>query len=89
MSNDPLFSLALEAEQRSGLLAPVLRAYLNRQHLDALRLAQLLHCSVEVLPRLWLCNKPRADHFEADIQRIANACGVNAEVLAQIIHQFS
>jgi hypothetical protein len=87
MSNSPLKSLALQVEQHSILLAPVLRAYMNRQHLDALQLAQLLHCSVEVLPRLWLCDKPRADYFEADIQRIAAACGVNAEVLAHMLSE--
>jgi hypothetical protein len=89
MPDHPLFSLARQAEQRSDLLAPVLRMYMNRQHIDARQLAALLHCSVDVLPRLWLCNKPRVEQYEADIGRIADACGVNAEVWAQIIHQFS
>ena len=42
MSDSPLFSLALQAEQRTGLLAPLLRAYLTREHLDAQELS-LIH----------------------------------------------
>jgi hypothetical protein len=89
MSKHPRFSLALQAEQCSGLLAPVLRAYMNRQHIDAVQLAALLHCSVHDLPRLWLCCEPRADQFEADIQQIAAFAGVDAQALAQIIQQVS
>jgi hypothetical protein len=89
MSEHPFYALALQAEQQSNLLAPVLRAYLTCEHLDAQQLAHRLGCPIEVLPRLWLCDKPRADHFEADIQRIADTCSVDAEELAQIIRQAS
>jgi hypothetical protein len=89
MSKHPRFSLALQAQQRSGLLAPVLRAHMNCLHIDAVQLAALLHCSVHDLPRLWLCQMPDANQFEADIQRIAASTGVDAEALAQIIQQGS
>jgi hypothetical protein len=85
MSEHPLFALALQAEQQSNLLAPVLRAYMTREHLDAQQLAHRLSCPIEVLPRLWLCGKPRAGQDEADIGRIAAACGVDAEALAHRI----
>jgi hypothetical protein len=87
MSEHPLFALALQAEQQSNLLAPVLRAYMTREHLDAQHLAHRLGCPIEVLPRLWVCDKPRVEQYEGDIQRIAAACGVNAEVLAHMISE--
>ena len=85
MSDSPLFSLALQAEQRDGLLAPLLRAYLTREHLTAQELATRLGCPLSVLPRLWLCEQPRAAQFEADVERIAASLGLGVEPLARLI----
>lgn len=83
--SDPQFALAVAAEQRDGLLAPLLRAYLTREHINARELATRLGCPLDVLPRLWLCEPPKAEHFAADIQKIAALLGIQAEPLAQII----
>jgi hypothetical protein len=85
MQSDPLFSLAIQAEQRSFLLAPRLRAYLTREQIDARELAARLGCSLDVLPRLWLCELPRAEQFAEDVERIAAFLGIEPEPLAQII----
>lgn len=82
---DPQFSLALQAEQHDGLLAPLLRAYLKREGLTAQDLAIRLDCSLDALARLWLCERPRSDRFVADVQRIATYVGVNVEALAGVL----
>ncbi len=83
--SDPLFALAVAAEQREGLLAPLLRAYLIREQIDARELAARLGCSLDVLARLWLCQQPRPEHVAADVHKIAAFLGIEPEPLAQII----
>jgi len=83
--SDPLFSLALQAEQHAGLLAPLLRAFLKREGLTAADLATRLECPLSALPRLWLCQQPGAGQFTEDIERIAAYVGVNADQLARLI----
>lgn len=85
MFDSPLLSLANQAEQHAGLLAPILRAYLIHECLTEENLALRLGCPRSALPRLWLCEQPKAERFQADIERIAVFVGVNAEVLAGII----
>jgi transcriptional regulator with XRE-family HTH domain len=86
---DPQFSLALQAEQHDGLLAPMLRAYLKRKGLTAQDLAIQLDCSLDALARLWLCEQPKADQFAADVQRIAFYIGVNAKTLARLLEDIA
>jgi hypothetical protein len=85
MQSDPLFSLAIQAEQRSFLLAPRLRAYLTGEQIDARELAARLGCPLDVLARLWLCEPPRPEHFAADVHQIAAFLGIDPEPLARIL----
>lgn len=85
--SNPLFALALAAEQREGLLAPLLRAYLIRERIDARELAARLGCSLDVLARLWLCEQPKPEQFTADVHGIAAFLGIQPEPLAHIISQ--
>jgi len=80
-----LSRLAQYAEQRSGLLAPWLAAYLEREHITLTDLAARLECPPDGLSRLWLCEQPRTDQFAADVQRIAAYTGVNAHMLARLL----
>lgn len=85
MTTEPPFALALLAEHHPGLLAPLLRAYLAREHLTAQELATRLGCSLSTLPRLWLCKQPEAGQVAADVTRIAAYLGIEREPLAQVI----
>lgn len=85
MTTESPFALALLAEHHPGLLAPLLRAYLAREHLTAQELATRLGCSLATLPRLWLCTPPCAEQFTADVTRIAAYLGIKVEPLAQVI----
>ena len=80
-----LSRLVQHAEQRSGLLAPLLAAYLEREHITLADLAAQLECPPDALSRLWLCEQPRTDQFAADVQRIATYAGASAEMLERVL----
>ena len=73
------------AEKRGVLLASVLAAYQQRHQLSDAQLSEQLHCTPDNLTHLKLCEVPRSDHFQEDVQRIANHIHVSAEDLTRIL----
>lgn len=56
------------AEKRGVLLASVLAIYQQRYNLSDAQLSEQLHCTMENLIHLKLCDVPRSDHFQEDVQ---------------------
>lgn len=78
--------LVLLAQGRPNLLAGPLMFYQDQEGLDDQQLADRLGCSIEALPRLALCERPRsAPHFRADVERIAHYIQADMLQLAMVI----
>ncbi len=78
--------LALLAQTRSTLLAGPLALYKEQEGLSDEQLATLVHCDIEALPKLALCERPRkAPHFRADVERIAAYIHADVTQLARVI----
>ncbi|SRR6266568_8353808 len=80
-----LSHLARMAEARAGFIAGPLSNYQRAHALDDHGLAQLLHCTVDGLTHLKLCQLPRPDHFDLDLARIAEHVHADAAILAQVL----
>ena len=81
-----LSRLAHMAEAHAGFIAGPLANYQRAHTLDDHGLAQLLHCSVDDLTHLKLCQLPRPDHFDQDLARIAEHVHADAAILAQVLN---
>lgn len=78
--------LALQAQTRPMLLAGPLALYQEQEGLSDEQLATLLHCDIDALPKLALCERPRqAPHFREDVERIAAYIHADIKQLAQVI----
>jgi len=80
-----LTHLAHMAERRPGLLAGTLSAYQHNHHLDDQGLAARLQCSIEQLVRLKLCQYPRPDQRQHDLEQIATSLHLDAAKLAAVL----
>ncbi|EFH80256.1 hypothetical protein [Ktedonobacter racemifer] len=67
-----LSNLARQAASRPKFVAHMIAAYQQEKHLDDAALVAQLGCSLDDLIHLRLCTLPRPDHFQEDIERIAN-----------------
>jgi hypothetical protein len=67
-SFETLVRLAVE---RGVLLASLSQRYQLRYHLNDAHFSEHLHCTMDNLTHLKLCDLPRSDHFQEDIERIA------------------
>lgn len=89
MMNDSTLSLhqlALLARTRPALLAGILALYQEQEGLSDVQLAALLHCDIESLPKLALCERPReAPYFRQDVERIAAYIHADVKQLANVI----
>jgi hypothetical protein len=81
-SFETLVRLAVE---KGVLLASVLARYQQEHHIDDAQLSHRLDCTLDSLIHLKLCEVPRPDHFQEDVQRIADHVQANAVVLAQVL----
>ena len=81
-----LSHLARMAEARAGFIAGPLAAYQRAHVLDDHALAEWLHCSVEDLTHLKLCQLPRLNYYERDVARIAAHVHADAAELAQVLN---
>jgi hypothetical protein len=81
-----LSNLARMAQARAGFIAGPLAAYQQTHNLDDHALAEQLHCSVEDLVHLRLCQLPRPDHYDQDIERIAAHVHADPAALTQVLH---
>jgi hypothetical protein len=81
-SFETLVRLAVE---KGVLLASVLARYQQEHHIDDAQLSHRLDCTPDSLIHLKLCEVPRPDHFQEDIERIANHVHVKADELAKIL----
>ena len=75
VGGDPLF------------LANALAEYARSEGLDDAGLAAALGCAGADLTRLKLCAPPRAEHFRADVERIAGRFGIGADALADAVRR--
>jgi hypothetical protein len=80
-----LSNLARQAEERPGLIASRLATYQQAKQLDDADLATQLDCTVDNLIHLRLCSLPRPDHFDEDVQSIAEYAHADPAALAQIL----
>ncbi len=87
---DPLLRRAADrAAGRPFFLAAALLPYARAERLDDAGLAARLGCSVEVLPRLLLCRRPRPEPgaFRGDVERLATAFGLDVTALAATVRE--
>ena len=81
-----LHRLALLARTRPTLLAGPLALYQEQEGLSDEQLAKLLHCTIESLPTLALCERPRGvPFFRSDVERIATYVHADVAQLARVI----
>ncbi len=81
-----LYRLALLARTRPTLLAGPLALYQEQEVLSDEQFAMLLHCTIESLPLLALCERPRkASFFRSDVERIATYVHADIAQLARVI----
>ena len=80
---------AARAAGRAFFLASALLPYAEIEGLDDAALAEWLGCRPDDLPRLLLCRRPRPEPpaFRADVERIAEAFGLSAPTLAEVVRQ--
>lgn len=67
-------------------VAGTFRAWCGPQ-LDLDAVAAGLGCSREAAVRAALCRYPRSDSFQADVQAIANASGIDSQRLAAMLRE--
>jgi hypothetical protein len=91
MADDLLRRAAERAAQRPSFLAATLLPYARAEALDDDALARRLGCAPEQLPRLLLCRQPRPapGAFRTDVERLADAFGLDVALLANIVRQAS
>lgn len=79
--------LARRVGEDPFFLASAFAEYARGMGLDDAGLANLLGCTVAILPHLRLCRRPggEAAAFREDVARIADRFGVDRAVLAQIV----
>jgi hypothetical protein len=84
---DPLEYLARRAAADPSFLAAALAAFARTERLNDQALAAALGCPPDDLNALRLCRMPAADPpaFRRDIDRIAAAFGLKADVLAEVL----
>lgn len=92
MNKEPSPAIRRAAERAADqpfFLAGVLRAYQAAYHWDDTTLAAFLGCTVEDMPRLALCRRPRATpaEFRADIQHLMARFGLHADNLAHLMRE--
>lgn len=75
------------AVARGVLLASPLMAFQNDEHVDDPALAVRLECSQGDLLQLRLCEIPRREHFEEDVDRIAEHVHASKGTLAHLLKQ--
>lgn len=80
-----LSHLANQAASRPEFIASQLAAYQQEKHLDDASLAAQLGCSLDDLTHLRLCARPRLDHFDEDVTRIAQHVHANRATLAHLL----
>lgn len=81
-----LHRLALLARTRPTLLAGPLALYQQQEGLSDEQFAALLHCDIEALSKLALCERPReAPDFRHDVEQIAAYIHADVLQLAQVI----
>lgn len=85
--NSPLSRLARQAESRSEFVASRVAAYQEANGLDDIALAALLGCGQASLVHLRLCFLPRSDHFQEDVQVIANHVHADPVKLAEVLSE--
>ena len=73
-ADDPLF------------LACALAVFARSKGLDDAGLAAAIGCPPDQLARLKLCGMPRREHFNADVTAIAARYGLDAGILAKVVH---
>ena len=84
-----LSNLARMAEARAGFVAGPLAAYQRAHTLDDQGLAEVLHCPIETLVHLRLCQLPRPDHYNQDIERLAAHVSASPAALAHVLNRFT
>ena len=80
-----LSNLARQAASKPEFVAHRLAAYQQAKNLDDADLAKQLGCSLDDLTHVRLCMLPRLDHFDGDVERIANHVHAKADELAMIL----
>lgn len=83
-SFETLVRLAVE---RGVLLASLLQRYQLRYHLNDAHFSEHLHCTMDNLIHLKLCDLPRSDHFQEDIERIAEHTHGDVVALTRILNE--
>jgi len=82
-----LEAASVRSSDYSWTLGSVLRDYCDLEQLAQTDLATYLHCNTDVLHWIFLCRKPRRDHFVDDIGRIAKKFRLDTSKLASIIRR--
>ena len=79
--------LAQLAREHHTLLASLLAIYQDQEELNEAQLALYLQGTVDSLPLLALCRRPRTDtvNFRPDVEQIAAYTNVNARQLAKLV----
>lgn len=78
---------AQRLRQQPAFMAYVLQRIMTYEHMDEERLARQLGVDALGLTRLALCKRPRPDpeHFNADVQAIADYTGANMTELLRLL----
>lgn len=79
--------VAQRAASRPFFVASALARYQERHQLADLQLAQQLGGAVEDLCRLYLCRMPGPEHFQQDVQKIAEHAQVDAARLVRLLKE--
>ena len=82
-----LCTLANLAAKRGVLLAAILTHYQQRHQRSDAELASHLQMTGEQLLHLKLCEVPRTDHFDEDVERIAEHVHANAVMLSLVLRE--
>ena len=80
---------AWRASQNPFFLAGNIEVFRTRRNMQESDLARFLSCGPEILPRLGLCRRPDPDSptFRSDVNRVADAFGLHASRLVQLIRE--
>jgi 3-deoxy-D-manno-octulosonic-acid transferase len=81
-----LSRLAKQTEHHPGFIAAHLATYQQEHHMDDQALAEMLGATDAQLTHLKLCQLPRHDHRQQDIQCIAEHLHIDTAVLTQLFN---
>ena len=85
MATNAVERFARQLRQHPAFMAHALQQVMTAEQIDETTLARQLGLTPRRLTRLALCLRPRPDHFDDDVQAIADYTGADPDALRRVL----